>query len=89
MEMESGVIEANLGGNVYKKLSLYRNAVNAVMHEHCWLINVKKNELKALKLLASHLLRYTDTELTVAMNKNHYIRLTIYMESHILYVYEY
>jgi len=92
-EMESGMIEANLGGNVYKKRVALQGrgkrggarTLLAYKHEgRTFFIygfaknqkaNVKKNELKALKLLASHLLSYTDAALTVAMNENELVEV--------------
>lgn len=38
--------------------------------------NVKENELKALKLLASQLLGYTDAALTIAINVNELIEIS-------------
>lgn len=92
-EMESGMIEASLGGHVYKKrVALLgrgkrggaRTLVAYKREDRTFFIygfaknqkaNVKKNELKALKLLATHLLSYSDTALTVAMNENELIEI--------------
>jgi hypothetical protein len=38
--------------------------------------NVMQNELKALKLLATQLLNYTDEALTIAMNKNELLEVS-------------
>ena len=34
-EMEDGLIDADLGGHVYKKRVAYKAVVNAVAQEHC------------------------------------------------------
>lgn len=92
-EMEGGLVEANLGGNVYKKrVALQgrgkrggaRTLVAYKREDKTFFIygfaknrqaNVKDNEVKALKLLATQLLGYTDAALTIAMNENELIEV--------------
>lgn len=92
-EMEEGLIEANLGGNVYKKrVALQgrgkrggaRTLVAYKREDKTFFIygfaknrqaNVKENELKALKLLATQLLSYTGAALTIAINENELIEV--------------
>jgi hypothetical protein len=90
-EIGEGLVEANLGGSVYKKrvalpgrgkrggartLVAFRRADKAFFiygFAKNRQANVKENELKALKLLASQLLGYTDAALTIAINVNELI----------------
>ena len=92
-EMENGMIDASLGGSVYKKRVVLqgrgkrggaRTLVAYKREGRTFFVygfsknqkaNVKKNELKALKLLATHLLSYTDAALIVAMNENELIEI--------------
>ncbi len=93
-EMKDGLMDANLGGSVYKKrVALQgrgkrggaRTLVAFKREDKIFFIygfaknrqsNVKENELKALKLLATQLLSYTDTALTIAKNKNELIEVS-------------
>ncbi len=92
-EMETGLVDANLGGFVYKKrVPLQsrgkrggaRTLVAFKTDDKAFFIygfaknkrsNVLPVELKALKLLATQLLSYTDTELTIAINKKELIEI--------------
>ncbi len=93
-EMERGLIDANLGGNVYKKriatrgrgksgslrtLIVYKQADRAFFvygfakNERA---NISAKDKKALKVLATQLLGYTDVGLKKAMRKNELIEVT-------------
>jgi len=92
-EMEGGLVDANLGGNVYKKwVALQgrgkrggaRTIVAFKRKDKVFFIygftknrqpSVKDHELKALKLLATQLLSYTDVALTIAMNESELIEV--------------
>ncbi len=93
MEMEAGLIDAELGGHVVKKrvalpgrgkrggsrtLVVYQEAGKAFFvygfakNERA---NIGDKELKALKLLATHLLDYTDSMLARAMKAGELIEV--------------
>jgi hypothetical protein len=92
-EMKNGLVDANLGGSVYKKrVALQgrgksggvRTLLAFKREDKAFFIygfaknqkaNVKENELKALKLLATQLLGYTDAALTIAVNENELIEI--------------
>lgn len=93
LEMNKGLVDANLGGNVFKKRIAMqgrgkrgsaRTIVAFKREKTVFFIygftknreaNVKGNELKALKLLASQLITYSNTELTIAIDKNELIEI--------------
>ena len=92
-EIGKGLVEANLGGSIYKKRVAFpgrgkrgggRTLVAFRRDDKAFFIygfaknqqtNVKDSELKALKLLASQLLGYTDAALAIAINVNELIEV--------------
>jgi len=90
-EMEQGLIDADLGGHVYKKRVGIRGKSGGVrtlitfqLEDRAFFMygfaknkrdNLKDNELEALKILAKELLNYTDKELSNAIEAGEIIEV--------------
>lgn len=86
-EMEKGLIDANLGGNIYKKRiakhgqgksGSFRTIIAFKIDDRAFFIygfsknkkeNIKDNELKELKFLSDLLLKYSNEELNISLEK--------------------